>query len=58
VFLASIGHGVIGSALGVLAHSPAVAIGLGVAYILPVEAIVVVPALTTLAWPGSVGSLG
>lgn len=41
VFLASIGYGVVGAALGVLLRSPGVAIGLGLAYVLPVEAIVV-----------------
>lgn len=41
VFLASVGYGVIGTALGVALRSPGVAIGLGVAYLLPVEAIVV-----------------
>jgi ABC-type transport system involved in multi-copper enzyme maturation permease subunit len=41
VFLASVGYGVIGTALGVLLRSPGVAIGLGVAWVLPVEAIVV-----------------
>ena len=41
VYLASIGYGVVGTALGVLLRSPGVAIGLAVAYVLPVEAIVV-----------------
>jgi len=41
VFLASIGYGVIGTGLGVLLRSPGVAIGFGVAFLLPVEAIVV-----------------
>jgi ABC-2 type transport system permease protein len=41
VFLASLGYGVIGTTLAMLLRSPGVAIGLGVAYILPVEAIVV-----------------
>ena len=41
VFLASVGYGVLGTAAGVLLRSPGVAIGLAVAYVLPVEAIVV-----------------
>jgi ABC-type transport system involved in multi-copper enzyme maturation permease subunit len=40
VFLASVGYGVLGTALAVVLRSPASAIALGVAYVLPVEAIV------------------
>jgi len=41
VFLASVGYGVLGAAIGVLLRSPGVAIGTAVAYILPGEAIIV-----------------
>jgi len=41
VFLASVGYGMLGAALGVLLRSPGVAIGAAVAYVGPVEAIVV-----------------
>ena len=41
VYLACVGYGVLGTALGVLLRSPGVAIALGVAFVLPVEAIVV-----------------
>jgi ABC-2 type transport system permease protein len=41
VYLASVGYGVLGAALGVLLRSPGVAIGTAVAYILPGEAIIV-----------------
>jgi len=40
-FLASVGYGVLGAAFGVLLRSPGLAIGLAVAYVIPVEAIVV-----------------
>jgi len=41
VFLASVGYGVFGAAIGVALRSPGVAIGTAVAYILPGEAIIV-----------------
>ena len=41
VFIASVGYGIIGTALGVWLRSPGVSIALGVAYVLPVEAIIV-----------------
>ena len=41
VFLASVGYGMLGAALGVLLRSPGVAIGAAVAYVIPVEAIIV-----------------
>jgi ABC-type transport system involved in multi-copper enzyme maturation permease subunit len=40
LLLASIGYGVLGTALAVVLRSPAAAIALGVAYVLPVEAII------------------
>jgi ABC-2 type transport system permease protein len=40
-FLASIGYGVLGAAFGVAFRSPGVSIGLAVAYVIPIEAIVV-----------------
>jgi ABC-2 type transport system permease protein len=41
VFLASVGYGLLGAAVGVLLRSPGVAIGAAVAYVIPVEAIIV-----------------
>jgi ABC-type transport system involved in multi-copper enzyme maturation permease subunit len=41
VFLASVGYGLVGAAAGVLFRSPGVAIGASVAYVIPVEAIIV-----------------
>ncbi len=41
VFLASVGYGMLGAAAGVLLRSPGVAIGAAVAYVIPVEAIIV-----------------
>jgi len=41
VYLASVGYGVLGAAIGMLLRSPGVAIGVAVAYILPGEAIIV-----------------
>jgi len=41
VYLACIGYGVLGAAIGVALRSPGVAIGTAVAYILPAEAIIV-----------------
>ena len=41
VYLACVGYGVLGAALGVLLRSPGVAIGTAVAYIIPGEAIIV-----------------
>jgi ABC-2 type transport system permease protein len=41
VYLASVGYGLLGAAVGVLLRSPGVAIGTAVAYILPGEAIIV-----------------
>ena len=41
VYLASVGYGLLGAALGVLLRSPGVAIGTAVAYVLPGEAIIV-----------------
>jgi ABC-2 type transport system permease protein len=41
VFLASVGYGVLGAAMGVLLRSPGVAIGAAVAYVIPIEAIIV-----------------
>jgi len=40
VYLATLGYGVIGTALAVMLRSPAVAIALGVAYALPAEGII------------------
>jgi ABC-2 type transport system permease protein len=40
VFLACVGYGVLGTALAIVFRSPAVAIALGVAYVLPGEAII------------------
>jgi ABC-2 type transport system permease protein len=40
-FLASVGYGVLGTTFGVLLRSPGLAIGLAVAYVVPIEAIVV-----------------
>ncbi len=40
VYLACIGYGVLGTALAIVLRSPAVAIALGVAYVLPGEAII------------------
>jgi ABC-type transport system involved in multi-copper enzyme maturation permease subunit len=40
LYLASLGYGVLGTALAVLLRSPAVAIALGVAYALPGDAII------------------
>ena len=41
VFLASVGYGMLGAALGVLLRSPGVAIGAAVAYVVAIEGIVV-----------------
>jgi ABC-type transport system involved in multi-copper enzyme maturation permease subunit len=41
VFITSVGYGVFGTALGLLLRSPGLAIGIGVAYFLPGEAIIV-----------------
>jgi len=41
VIVASVGYGLLGAAIGVLLRSPGVAIGAAVAYVVPVEAIVV-----------------
>ena len=40
VYLAAIGYGALGTALAIIARSPALAIALGVAYALPGEAII------------------
>ncbi len=40
IYLASIGYGVLGTALAVVLRSPALAVAIGVAYVLPVEAII------------------
>jgi ABC-type transport system involved in multi-copper enzyme maturation permease subunit len=40
-FLASIGYGVLGTAFGAAFRSPGVSVGLAVAYVIPIEAIVV-----------------
>ncbi len=41
IYLASIGYGVLGTALAVVLRSPALAVAVGVAYAIPVEAIIV-----------------
>jgi ABC-2 type transport system permease protein len=41
VYLASVGYGVLGAAIGVLLRTPGAAIGMAVAYVLPGEAIIV-----------------
>ena len=41
VYLACVGYGLFGTALAVILRSPAVAIALGVAWVLPIEAIIV-----------------